>query len=119
MDRQVAAVIDQVLLLNVTFYSNDETEASVKWYRINNLSSTPLHSGRQRYNYTITEKNVDVMFRTISVLLPGHLSQLAISPVQTVDFTVFEVKVINNVGSAVSSVAVVPKGENMYIILLQ
>ena len=116
MDRHADAEINDVLLLNVTFYSNDDLDVSVEWYRVNNMSSASILSGRQRYNYSITESKVHIMFRSTLVPLPGNFSQLAISPVQLVDFTNFEVRIINSAGTAVSSIAVVPKGKTFLII---
>ena len=110
INRLVDAEIDHVLLLNATFYSNDDNDVSVEWLRVDNMSSTPIPNGHQRYNISIAEKDVAVNFRTIPVMLPGNITQLAISPVQSEDFTVFEVRITNTAGTAVSSVSVVPKG---------
>ena len=110
LKKHIPASIGDFLQLNVTFCSNDNTDPSVAWYRINGTSSTKIQNGTGSYVYQTTDTEVSVSCYSTVSRQSGYVTILTVANVKTFHFAKFSVQINNSLGSAEAEIIVSPRG---------
>ena len=95
----VYASADTAIILNVSFFSNDGTTPTEKWFKVVNDTKLEINNADERFQYRTTQQDVEVLYHTIKIIQPGYVTQLFIENITAEDFLEYVVEISNNIGT--------------------
>ena len=100
----------------MTYYSNDGTIPTIKWYRIVNKIKEYISNQHNKVVYQTTNVDVLVPFYSARITQAGFKSQLTIIAAIASDFGEYVVEVSNSIGKTVSRIRFAVEGNlsNLY-----
>lgn len=110
MDSRIAAAIGSSIKLSTSFYSNDNINPVVSWFKVDNDTKVEITNDTEKYSFDFFETSVKVLFYSKEIQLGGNKTQLEIIDIKPSDFGTYQIQINNSVGTNSTMFVVVSKG---------